>query len=194
MPVAAAVHTAERILDIAERLVQTRGFNAFSYGDIAEELGVKAAAIHYHFASKDILGKALLVRYRSGFGARLAAFARLERAMDKLRSYTQLYVEVLKQDERLCLCGMMAADFMTLPGPMRSEVNRFFADNEAWLATVLSAGQHSRELRFLGKPETMARLMLDTLEGGMLVSRCHGDVARFRAVANQLLALIDARG
>jgi len=190
MPAAVAAHTADRILDIAERLVQTRGYNAFSFGDIAAELGIKAAAIHYHFAGKDILGKALVVRYRSGFRARLAEFDQLERAMDKLRRYTQLYIEVLKQDERLCLCGMMAADFMTLPGPMRSEVKRFFEDNEAWLATVLSAGLASGELHYQGKAETMARLMLDTLEGGMLVSRCHGEVARFRAVANQLLALI----
>jgi TetR/AcrR family transcriptional regulator, transcriptional repressor for nem operon len=193
MPVASAVHTADRILDIAERLVQTRGFNAFSYGDIADELGVKAAAIHYHFASKDILGKALVVRYRRGFHAHLDALDKLERAMDKLRGYTQLYIEVLKQDERLCLCAMMAADFMTLPGPMRSEVKRFFEDNESWLAKVLNEGQGGKELHFQGNPDTMARLMLDALEGGMLVSRCHGEVARFRAVANQLLALIEIR-
>jgi TetR/AcrR family transcriptional regulator, transcriptional repressor for nem operon len=191
MPVAVAAYTADRILDIAERLVQTRGYNAFSFGDIADELGVKAAAIHYHFASKGILGKALVVRYRSAFRAHLAAFDRLERAMDQLRSYIQLYVEVLKQDNRLCLCGMMAADYMTLPGPMRSEVKRFFADNETWLASVLSAGLERGELHFLGRVETMARLMLDTLEGAMLVSRSHGKVARFRAVANQLLALIE---
>jgi TetR/AcrR family transcriptional repressor of nem operon len=193
MPVAAAVHTADRILDIAERLVQTRGYNAFSYGDIAAELGVKAAAIHYHFASKDLLGTALLVRYRSAFSLRLEGIGSLAGAMGKLRGYAQLYIDVLTQDDRLCLCGMMAADFMTLPAPMRSEVNRFFADNEAWLAKVLREGKGSRQLRFAGKAEALAKLMLDALEGGMLVSRCHGDIGRFRAVVNHLLTLVEGR-
>jgi len=32
--------TASDILDIAERLAQTRGFNGFSYADVSSELGI----------------------------------------------------------------------------------------------------------------------------------------------------------
>src|SRR6202012_1004558 len=59
--------TAERILDIAERLVQTRGFNNFSYADIAGELGITTASLHYHFRSKAELGQALVSRYAERF-------------------------------------------------------------------------------------------------------------------------------
>ena len=38
--------TAEQILDVAERLVQQRGFNAFSYADGASELGVTKPSVH----------------------------------------------------------------------------------------------------------------------------------------------------
>lgn len=55
--------TASQILDVAERLVQSRGFNAFSYADVAAELHVSKAALHYHFAGKAELGEALLTRY-----------------------------------------------------------------------------------------------------------------------------------
>ena len=55
--------TATRILDVAERLAQVRGFNGFSYADIAAEVGITKAALHYHFASKADLGEALISRY-----------------------------------------------------------------------------------------------------------------------------------
>ena len=54
--------TAERILDVAEELLRTRGFNAFSYADVAAELGITKASLHYHFPGKGELGNALVNR------------------------------------------------------------------------------------------------------------------------------------
>ena len=62
--------TASRILDIAERLVQVRGFNGFSYADIASELKISKASLHYHFAGKADLGEALIRRYAARFARR----------------------------------------------------------------------------------------------------------------------------
>jgi TetR/AcrR family transcriptional repressor of nem operon len=53
---AEASDTRTAILDVAERLVQARGFNGFSYADIAGELGLTRAALHYHFSGKAELG------------------------------------------------------------------------------------------------------------------------------------------
>ena len=63
--------TPARILDIAERLVQIRGFNGFSYADVAAELQITTAALHYHFTGKPQLGLALIDRYAARFGAAL---------------------------------------------------------------------------------------------------------------------------
>jgi hypothetical protein len=52
--------TTTRILDVAERLVQTRGHNGFSYADVASELGITRAALHYHYPGKAELGEALI--------------------------------------------------------------------------------------------------------------------------------------
>src|ERR1700687_3848448 len=87
--------TAERILDVAERLVQSRGFNAFSYADVAAELGITKAALHYHFAGKAELGEALITRYAARFAIALGAIdARCAHAHDKLVAYTDLYAHV----------------------------------------------------------------------------------------------------
>src|SRR5271170_7068139 len=68
---APSTEAARAILDVAEQLAQTRGYNGFSYADIAAELGVTKASLHYHFPSKAELGRALIVRYHGLFGAAL---------------------------------------------------------------------------------------------------------------------------
>src|SRR5207248_5636263 len=90
--------TAQRILDVAERLVQTQGFNGFSYADISAELGITKASLHYHFATKAALGSALITRYCAEFRHALEGIdISAADAREKLRRYAGLYAEVLRQ-------------------------------------------------------------------------------------------------
>jgi TetR/AcrR family transcriptional repressor of nem operon len=179
--------TAERILDIAERLVQIRGFSNFSYADIATELGITKASLHYHYPGKAELGQALITRYAERFGQALDEIDRdLPDARAKLEAYVDLYAGVLRS-ERMCMCGILAAEYQTLPAAMQSEVIRFFDENQRWLAKVLRDGKASGTLTYRGRPEDVAQGILSTLEGAMLVARPYGDLARFNAAAKQLL-------
>jgi len=180
--------TRARILDIAERLVQVRGFNGFSYGDVAAELGITRAALHYHFASKAELGETLIERYAVRFGRALDDLAASSgSAPDLLRGYARLYREILRQ-ERMCLCGMLAAEYQTLPPPMRAAVLRFLDHNETWLAAVLERGVAAGSVQVAGSARDTARMIAGGLEGAMLVARPYGGVARFEAAAARLLA------
>jgi TetR/AcrR family transcriptional regulator, transcriptional repressor for nem operon len=180
--------TAERILDIAERLVQSRGFNNFSYADIATELGITKASLHYHFPGKAELGQALISRYAERFADALSQIDRdIPDAHAKLEAYARLYADVLR-GKRMCMCGILAAEYQTLPQPMRSAVIRFFDDNQRWLADVLAQGLADKSLSFTGPPNDIAQSILSTLEGAMLVARPYGDSARFNATARQMLA------
>jgi TetR/AcrR family transcriptional regulator, transcriptional repressor for nem operon len=180
--------TKARILDIAERLVQVCGFNGFSYGDVAAELGITRAALHYHFASKGELGEALIDRYTTRFGGALAALdSDTSSAPELLRGYAGIYLDVLRQ-ERMCLCGMLAAEYQTLSPPMRAAVVRFLDHNETWLAGVLERGAAAGSVQVTGSAQDTARMIVGGLEGAMLVARPYGDVARFEAAADNLLA------
>ena len=180
--------TAARILDVAERLVQVRGFNGFSYADIAAELGITKAALHYHFAGKADLGEALIARYASRFIEALGRVdATAETASVRLAGYADLYLQVLR-NRKMCLCGMLAAEYQTLPQPMQDAVVRFFDQNESWLAAVLELGRADGSLQFGGTARDTARLIIGSLEGAMLVTRPYGDAGRFQAVAANLLA------
>jgi TetR/AcrR family transcriptional regulator, transcriptional repressor for nem operon len=193
---APSASTAGRVLDAAERLVQVRGFNGFSYADIAAELQITKASLHYHFATKADLGEALISRYAARF---LQALAEVDTggaaAPAKLAAYAKLYADVLS-DQRMCLCGMLAAEYPTLPDPMKTAVLGFFDENEAWLAAVLEQGREERTLAFAGSVRDTARMIVSGLEGAMLVTRPYGDTARFEVAAASLLASVTgtARG
>ena len=180
--------TAARILDVAERLAQMRGFNGFSYADIAAEVEITKAALHYHFATKADLGEALIGRYAARFREALAAIdASTSTAPAKLRGYADLYVDVFRK-QRMCLCGMLAAEYSTLPDAMQASVVSFFDQNEAWLCDVLEQGRSDGSLQFTGSSRDVARIIISCLEGAMLVARPYGDIPRFQDAAASLIA------
>jgi TetR/AcrR family transcriptional repressor of nem operon len=184
--------TASRILDVAERLVQTRGFNAFSYADIAEALGVQKASLHHHFATKADLGLALIERCRGDFVAALAAIAgESADGRERLRRYAELYGAVMRR-KRMCLCGMMAADVATLPRPIKESLAEFFAENESWLERVLDEGRSAGELAFEGSPRSLAAFIVASLEGAMLVARGSSRAEEFDVAAERLLEMVGA--
>jgi TetR/AcrR family transcriptional repressor of nem operon len=182
--------TRSRVLDVSERLLQVRGYNGFSYGDVARELGLTRAALHYHFPGKAELGQALVERYATRFAAALAALdAAAPDAATRLRGYVDLYTDVLSAD-RMCLCGMLAAEHRTLPEPLQQAVCDFFAAHTAWLRTVLEEGCADGSLHCPGTAEATASVVLGALEGAMLIARLDGDVSRFTAAADQLLGTL----
>ena len=180
--------TPQRILDIAERLVQTCGYNGFSYADIAAELKVTKASLHYHFPGKADLGASLIERYEHNFLAALAGIDEREKdARSKLRRYAAIYGEVLR-DGRMCLCGMLAAEYGTLPDEMRVRLRHYFDENERWLAEVLKQGKKDKALRFNGTPKEAARALVGSLEGAMMLARSYGDPSRFQSASGRILS------
>ena len=180
--------TAQRILDIAERLMQVRGYIGFSYADIAETMRLTKASLHYHFPSKSELGRRLMERYTENF---LAALGRIDAtgagAREKLQRYVSIYAEVLA-NKRMCLCGMLAAEYATLPKSVKAEVTRFFDANETWLVGLLQEGKRSKDVSFGGSAIEIARTITASLEGAMMLARAYDDAERFNRAAQRLLA------
>ena len=185
--------TPERVLDVAQRLVQTRGFNGFSYADIATEIGITTAALHYHFPTKAELGRVLIERYGAAFATALASIdASGADDARKLQSYGQVYVDVMAAG-RMCPCGMLAAEFDSLPEAMQIALRSFFDMNEAWLESVLDHGRQAGDLTFKGTPSDAARLFTASLEGALLLARPYRDSARLRRAARQAVEALAVR-
>jgi TetR/AcrR family transcriptional regulator, transcriptional repressor for nem operon len=176
--------TAEQILDLAEMLIQTRGYSAFSYQDIAEQLGIRKASIHYHFPSKADLGAAVIDRYVARFGAALSAIAadRSQSSMTMLDFYLEPYLEFANTNDRICLCGALAGEILALPTEFRSRVDGFFRTHQAWLADILKRGATRGEFKLLAPATKLARLIFAALQGALLVKRTTGEATELRDV------------
>lgn len=184
--------TATRILDAAQALVQRRGYNAVSYGDLAEALDLTTAAIHYHFPSKADLGQALVGRYRrANAKTRATIWDEEDTLRGRLERYVEGYVAILESGG-LCLCGVLAADDETLPEPVRQEVRGFFAEQEDWLTEIIGeAHDDGAGLAGYESPRQVAELLLATIEGGMLTAHDRAP-APYRTMLHRLIDTIVA--
>jgi TetR/AcrR family transcriptional repressor of nem operon len=168
--------TAKRILDLAEALWLERGFNGFSYQHLAEPMGVKNAAIHYHFPAKADLGVALVARFRRRF-ARSAeqASTTIADPWQRLEEYIDMLTVSYAEPDRICPTGMLAAEWATLPDPMRDEARAFMRELYAWCLAVLKDGVAGGHFRFAGSCEDKAATLLATLQGALQVARFEPD-------------------
>ncbi len=176
--------TAEQILDLAEALIQTRGYSAFSYQDIADQLGIRKASIHYHFPSKTDLGIAVIDRYVARFDAALSAIAadRSQASMAMLDFYLEPYLGFADTPDRICLCGALAGEILALPTEFRSRVGGFFRTHQAWLADILKRGAARGEFKLTAPATKLARLIFAALQGALLVKRTTGETTELRDV------------
>jgi TetR/AcrR family transcriptional regulator, transcriptional repressor for nem operon len=179
--------TRDQILSSAQRLVQQRGFNGFSYADVADEVGIRKASLHHHFPSKSDLGLALIERYSADTERGLERISsENSRADERLNAYVSLYSQALAQN-RMCLCGVLASEALTLDEALRPKIDRFFARNIEWLTEVLAAGKSQRLFVFTGSAADHARLLLSSLQGAMLMARASGDRDGFSRTADMLM-------
>lgn len=185
------ISRSEEILTVAQDLIQTRGYNGFSYRDIAAAIGIKSASIHYHFPTKGDLGRAVAARYCDRFDQALLSLA-TDSAHGQLEGYAALFRDTLVERERLCLCGMLAGEVETVPAAVKVEVARFFEAQHCWLARAIQQGIDSGEISASLDARTWATTCLATLEGAMFVAQGLGDYQHFDvAVANVLAVLFD---
>src|SRR5882672_2106951 len=188
--------TGEQILDLAEMLIQTRSYGAFSYQDISDALGIRKASIHYHFASKADLGAAVIDRYAQRFATALAVLDRdpSTSSMAMLDFYVEPYLQYAKTPDRVCLCGALAGEMMTLPLEMRLRVDRFFRAHHAWLARILERGSARNEFNATAPAAKAARLVFAALQGALLVKRTTGDASQLKDVVTVLKSQLSAGG
>ena len=189
MPVTSSNDKASEILNAARVLMMNRGYNGFSFRDVAAEVGIKSASIHYHYPTKADLAEATAKAYREMFSEVISSLGG-DDAPERLRAYGSVFVATLRDQNSLCLGGVLAADTKTLPNQVRSEVEQFFEDQSAWVASVLQEGQAKGQIRSEVDPQAFAKTFVSSLEGAMMVSRCIQHPEDLEAAIEQLIKLV----
>ena len=187
--------TRKLILDTAEELLLTRSFSAFSYSNIATTLGVKNAAIHYHFPSKTDLGVAIIQRYRRRFKRWTEQQEMLSAdPWQKMEWYFDLTVRYYSQNQRICPTGVLSAEFLVLPPEMQAETRLFVDDLIAWCTRILREGQQQGYFNFAGVAREKAVNIMAALQGGLQLTRVLSSGELLDNIARQIRIELGAVG
>ena len=178
-------NTHRTILNLAESLLQDKGFNGFSYAHIASELNVKNAAIHYHFPTKEALACAVVKRYRDRF----QLWINNARVKDltpekKLDWFFGIYISMRADKGKVCLVGSLEAEFNSIPELLQKETKALNTELLTWLQSTLSEGRQAGVFKFNGNAASKAALVLSSLQGGLQMARALGP-KRFHAIIEQ---------
>ncbi|CAA2102834.1 hypothetical protein MBUL_01887 [Methylobacterium bullatum] len=166
--------TRELILTAARLTAQARGYGGLNFRDLAEEVGIRAASIHYYFPGKAALGAAVAGRYREDATAALETMAEeFPDPLDCLRRYPDTFRAALQNDNRMCLASMMAAEHDDLPDEVRAEVRAFAEVNVAWIGRRLSAAS----LVTVEDSTPRAWAIFAAIAGAQLLARSRSDIA-----------------
>ena len=171
--------TRERIMEAARLTVQDRGYNGLSFRELAKDVGIKSASIYYYFPTKGELGSALGARYTFDFLEYLDGL--LAEGLDQkacIQKYTEVFGQTVRNDNRMCLGGMMAAEFNELPPEVRIEVVKFGEANVDWLVKVLSLGRPGSDDAVKGQ----ALAIYAAVQGAQLIARSRGDAKVYDAI------------
>ena len=183
--------TREQIMDRATQLLMSKGFNGFSYRDISSHLGVKNAAVHYHFPSKSDLALALVEEFRDllrkGTSQFMAYGGSAREQMEGFFAFTSKQCQLGR-----CICpfGAFAIDYNELPDDVRKATAEFLEDSIEWFTHVLETGREQNEFSFNGEAKAKALTIFSALQGARQLSRVH-EIAILEQVVSQIRADLD---
>ena len=179
-------NTYQAILDSATALVERRGYHAFSYADVSEQVGIRKASIHYYFPNKNDLVCSVIAQYRATLREAAARWQHLD-ALQQFQGLIDFYSNEVDKPPRMCLCALLGAEMPTLPDDVRAEVQGFYQDQERSLSQLLESGCRDGVLHVAEPFNVVAQVIRAGLEGAMISSRVYNDRARFRTIAEGLI-------
>ena len=171
-----SANAREEILAAAKLVAQAHGYSGLNFRDLAQEVGIKAASIYYYFPSKADLAAAVAKRYWEDSASYLASLLQKSPGpLEALRRYPETFRWALENDNRICLCSFMSAQFDDLPDLVKTEVQAFTDVNIAWLKKTLIAA------KVVGAKEAegRARAIYSGIVGAQLLARSRVDIALF---------------
>lgn len=168
----------QELIKAAEHRVRLGGYSNFSFRDLAKDVGMKSASVHYHFATKEDLGAELARNYTDAFLDSLGEpIVIIRDGHDPIERYVANFRHALIKDKKMCLCGLLGAESDALPEKVKYQTRRFFEMNLRWLETAYLAKNESAAVASRKAMQTVS-----LLEGAMMISKCLEDNSLFEQV------------
>lgn len=161
--------TRSEIVRLGDMLIRTKGYNAFSYADIAEVIKIKKATIHYYFPSKSDLGVEIIKNTISNFKVQTTSWTDLSYNI-QFKNWIAIY-EQSKNSNWVCVIGALSPVYDTLSNEMKSELERLANMVLEWLTILLAKGREAGIFHYTELPETKAYLIQSSLLASLLLNK-----------------------
>ncbi len=163
--------TREKIIELGESLIRSKGYNAFSYQDISSELGIKNAAVHYYFPTKENLGTSIVRTNIQRFEEMTGNMN--SRGFDEwhqLETFIKIYTKS-HREQKLCIVGSLGPDINTLSETTQAELRKMSEIILKWLTDTLSNGREKALFSFKEEPQLKALLIISSLIASLQLAR-----------------------
>ena len=186
--------TAERIMDVAHRLLAERGFSAFSYADIAEAIQIRKASIHHHFPTKVALVVAVLERHRNRMKESLDVLdGRVAHPQARLRKFVDHWELCIRSmAEPFCIAALLGAELPGLPAEVQAEVGKHFKLLKGWLSKTLEQGAKDRTIKLRTTSDLEADALMAIVHGAMISARVFGSSSTFKRITANAIQQLSA--
>lgn len=189
MTTAVKTDTREKIIALATTLIETKGYNGFSYQDIADSLNIKKASIHYHFPAKEDLGLAVFQAFESEIHKYIGKFdfEKLS-ATEKMAGYFQYHSDMTMDNCGQISCiGAVTSEWNVLPEKLRAWVDGFNKWHVEFIVSILKEGVEKGEFKSLGSLEEQAMCVIATTKGALLMAREGHSLEMYQSITNQVM-------
>lgn len=185
--------TKQHLLTHAEDLARSRGYDGFSFADLAAGAGIRKASVHHHFPTKAALSTELTELYAKRSMATLYKVNE-ETAGVRLTAVLDLYKSALDGGRSQCLCVAFSAVFDRLPEATRVALAAYQAEMRTWLEAVFADAVRDGTISSLRAPNEEAAATFASVEGAHLLARAAQDPSQFDLATAPLRARIQTGG
>jgi TetR/AcrR family transcriptional regulator, transcriptional repressor for nem operon len=182
--------TKTRAIAEAKKLVQTFGYNGFSFQHVADALGIKKPSLYDHFGSKEELGRDLVADYAQNF-MQWTETIEVFGPRDKVGALFELFFKIASNEGRICPLSALTADLNTLPKSVRKALGKICHFQRDWLKSVVEDGQKQKVFRADLSSLHLADLILSLGLGSQLIARLESDPKGIRNRKEQLFKLLE---
>ena len=158
--------TKESILRLGMEFIQTYGYHSFSYADIAKELKIKNAAVHYHFPGKEDLLAEIVEQY-------IQRYHELARSLEKPGISSRQKIQAF-------------INRYTLPEKAKVKLTELVKLVLGLVEKVLREGKKKGELTFSESARVKSILIMTNLAAGVQLARITGQ-QDYTAICNSLM-------
>jgi len=186
------IRTKERVLAGATEIFHRQGFSGTSIHDLIRETGVKKGNLYHYFSSKEEMGLEVLTRARDDFFVFLDKSLQGDRPSAQLANHFKTIVRYHEGRNLVggCIFGNTALEMSDRNETYRAVVHGVFEEWRRRIRDVLESAVRSGEVRKDLNPEAMARHIIATVEGGIMVARASRNPADLKACLAVLAGLL----